>query len=345
VCVELDPQRFAALSQQRRWEDLDLREVIRKRQLGPLLVGLVLAAYQKKLGAQLGAMPGMELLEATKIAQQCGIPFTLCDRDIRVTLSRAWRPTPFFKKLLLVSALLRSVFEATTISEEVLRDLRQQDVLSAMLQELEDILPTLRQVLIDERDLYLAQKMRQATGNRIVAVVGAAHVKGICRALLERRYANLDRLNTLPSSSPLWHWLRWGIPAVIVASIAFIGWQKGVTVAGHNALYWTLANGIPSALGAVGALAHPLTILAAFLAAPVTSLTPVIGAGYVTALVQAYLQPPRVRELQSVADDVRFLKRWWQNRLLRIFLAFLLPSFGSMLGTWIGGYEILSHLF
>ena len=115
-------------------------------------------------------------------------------------------------------------------------------------------------------------------------------------------------------------------------------------MAGHNARFWILANGIPSALGAIGAWAHPLTVLAAFVAAPLTSLTPVIGAGYVTAFVQAYVRPPSVRELQNVSDDLRIPVQWWRNKLLRIFLAFLLPGLGSLIGTWIGGYEIFSNL-
>lgn len=345
VCVELDQQRYVALSQQRRWEDLDLKEVIRRRQLSPLIVGLVLSAYQKKLGGQLGVMPGTELLEATRVAQQHGIPIALCDRDVRVTLGRAWRSTPFFKKLMLASSLIVNMFDTSTVSEDALRELRQQDVLSAMLQELGDALPTLRQALIDERDVFLAQKVREAKGDRIVAVVGAAHINGIRRILSERQDSDLENLNTVPPVQPLWKWLRWGIPAIIVAALLFIGWQKGAAVAGHNALFWMLANGIPSACGAIAAFAHPLTIITAFLAAPVTSLTPVIGAGYVTAFVQAYIQPPTVREFQSVAEDIRSVRKWWQNRLLRIFLAFLLPGLGSMIGTWIGGYEILSNLF
>jgi pheromone shutdown protein TraB len=124
-----------------------------------------------------------------------------------------------------------------------------------------------------------------------------------------------------------------------------LGWQKGASVAGENVIFWVLANGIPSAFGAAAALAHPLTVLTAFVAAPITSLTPVIGAGYVTAFVQAYLCPPSVRELHSVSDDVRVARRWWQNRLLRIFLAFMLPGIGSLIGTWVGGVEIFSNLF
>ena len=127
--------------------------------------------------------------------------------------------------------------------------------------------------------------------------------------------------------------------------MTWIGINKGSAIAGENATYWILANGIPCAIGAAIALAHPITILSAFLAAPFTSLTPVIGAGYVTALVQTWLRPPRVKEIQSVADDINSLKKWWNNRLLKIFLVFLLPGFGSMIGTWIGGIEIFKNLF
>jgi pheromone shutdown protein TraB len=168
---------------------------------------------------------------------------------------------------------------------------------------------------------------------------------GVRHALLESHQQDIKALTFVPPVSWLWQWLRWGIPAILVAALLFIGWQKGAAIAGQNAWFWILANGIPSAIGALVALAHPLTIVTAFVAAPITSLTPVIGAGYVTAFVQVYLCPPTVRELQSVADDVRSVRQWWRNRLLRIFLAFMLPSLGSLIGTWIGGYKILSNLF
>ena len=345
VCVELDAQRFQALSQQRRLDDLDLKEVIRRKQLSPLIVNIILSSYQKRLGGQLGVMPGTEMLEAAKIAQDLNIPVVLGDRDVRVTLGRAWRSTPLLKKFLLLSTLLTSIFDRTTISEEMLRDIRQKDVLSEMLRELGELMPTLRTVLIDERDLYLAHRIRSAVGKRIVAVLGAAHIPGVQRHLEANRPIDLEPFNTIPPVSPLWRLIGWGIPALIVAALLLIGWQKGVGVAGEQIVFWVLANGIPSALGAAAALAHPLTILIAFVAAPLTSLTPVIGAGYVTAFVQAYLCPPSVRELHSVADDIHSAQQWWRNRLLRIFLAFILPGIGSMIGTWVGGVEIFSNLF
>ena len=345
VCVELDPRRFEALSQPRRWESLDLKEIIKKKQLSTLMVNLLLASYQKRLGDQLGVMPGMEMLEAIRMADKLSIPVSLCDRDVRVTMRRAWRTTPFWRKSVLVSSILLSLFDTTKVSEEEIRDLKKQDVLSDMMQALGKEVPTLKAVLIDERDQYLGAKIFQASGEKIVAVIGAGHMQGVQRTLVDQHPVNLQELDLIPPVSSVWKWVGWSIPAIIVGSIVAIGFQKGALAAGENALFWVLANGIPSAIGAALALAHPFTILAAFVAAPFTSLTPVIGAGYVTAFVQAYMQPPVVREFQTVAEDIAVPRRWWSSRLLRIFLAFLLPTLGSIIGTWVGGTRIVSNLF
>ncbi len=346
VCVELDRQRFEALSQRQRFEDLDLRQVIRRRQLSTLIVNLVLAAYQKQLGLQLGVMPGTELLAATEVAQDLSIPVALCDRDVGITLRRAWRAMSPWKKFLLMSALLGSIFEKQELSEDDLRELRKQDVLSRLMAELGEAFPALKEVLIDERDAYLTQKMREAAGERVVAVVGAGHVEGIRRSLQhEAGGTDLAPFEAIPPARPILKWIGWGIPAVILGSLAAIALRKGVAAAGENALFWILANGVPSMLGAILALAHPLTVVAAFAAAPFTSLTPVIGAGYVTAFVQTYLRPPLVRELQEVSKDVLHPRRWWRNRLLRIFLVFVFTTLGSFIGTWVGGAEIVSNLF
>lgn len=345
VCVELDERRLEALSQPHQWEKLDLKEVIRKQQLSTLLANLLMASYQRRLGQQLGVLPGTEMLEAIAISKKLDIPIILCDRDVRVTMRRAWRSTPFWKKSILMSSLLVSVFDTTEISEETLRDLRKHDVLTEMMNELGREVPTIKRVLIDERDHYMAEKILRAAGSRVVAVVGAGHVEGIKRTLQDYQPVDLEKLDRIPPISPVWKWVGWSIPLVIVGSIAWIGYDKGALAAGENALFWFLANGIPSALGGALAFAHPLTILTAFLSAPFTSLTPVIGVGYVTAFVQAYVQPPVVREFQTVAEDVMIPRRWWQSRLLRVFLAFLLPTIGSIIGTWVGGTRIVSNLF
>ena len=345
VCVELDPQRYETLSHKRRWDSLDLKQVIRKQQLAALLANLVLASYQKKLGGALGVEPGAELLEATRTADEHGIPFFLCDRDVRVTLRRAWSSMSLFSKAKLLSMLLVSVFERPEISEEDLRKLREQDALSELMRELGEAMPALKTVLIDERDTFLTEKMRQAPGRRVVAVVGAGHVAGIRAALLAPGGADLAAIDAIPPISPVWKWIGWGVPAIILGALVAIGFERGAEVAGRNLLFWIVANGVPSTIGALVALAHPLTIVSAFFVAPVTSLIPVIGAGYVLAFLQAYLAPPVVGEFESVADDASSPRRWWRNRLLRIMLVFVLTTIGSLIGTYVGAAEILSNLF
>jgi pheromone shutdown-related protein TraB len=295
VCIELDQRRFEALSQRKRWESLDLREVIRNRQLATLLLNVVLSSYQKRLGMKLGVMPGSELLEAARVAEELKLPVSLCDRDVRITLKRAWGALSFWKKATLLSGALSPVFDTPELNEEELRRLNKQDALSELMQELGRALPELKRTLIDERDAYLATKIRATEGKTVVAVVGAGHLSGMVDALSSAHIADLAPLETLPEPSAWLKVMGWGIAAVVVGSIAYIGVTKGPEAAGRNALFWVLATGTPTAIGAVIAFAHPLTIVSSFLAAPITSLSPVIGAGYVAAFVQAYLVPPRVR--------------------------------------------------
>jgi pheromone shutdown protein TraB len=179
----------------------------------------------------------------------------------------------------------------------------------------------------------------------VVAVVGAGHVAGIRKAIEDDVPTDMQTITHVPPASSAWKWLGWGIPAVIIGSIAFIALTQGSAAAGDNIMFWTLANALPSGLGAVLALAHPWTILAAMVAAPITSLTPVIGAGYVTAFVQAYVRPPRVRDFHTVAEDAGTASRWWSNRLLKVLLAFIFPALGSMIGSFAGITEIVSNLF
>lgn len=344
VCIELDPRRFQALSHPRDFEGLDLRELIRGRQLSTLLLNLVLAAYQRSLGLQLGVRPGSELLEAARAAEAAGIPFDLCDRDVRLTLRRAWGALSLWEKARGLSSLLAGLLEGQELDEEALRTLREQDVLSRLLDEMGRELPSLKGALIDERDAYLAERIRRAPGQRIVAVVGAGHVQGILSRLRDPAPVDLAPLESVPPPSRLWRVVGWAIPAFILGALGWIGIAHGAREAGAGLGVWVLANGIPCALGAVLALAHPITIVSAFVSAPITSLTPVVGAGYVTAFVQAWLRPPLVRELSEVVDDIRRPRRWWSNRLLRILLVFVLTTLGSLLGTWVGGAWIAKHL-
>ena len=345
VCVELDARRYDALAQRTRIESLDLKAVIRNRQLVPLLLNLLLMSYQKQLGGQLGVVPGSELLAAAQLAERLGIPVRLCDRDVRITLRRAWGALSLWRKAELIATLLASVFEAPQLDEAELRRLRQQDVLTRLMQELGAAFPGIKGVLIDERDAYLATRLREAPGDRVVAVVGAGHVSGMIDALASGRRTDLAALETVPAPSSAARIAGWSIPVVIGAGLMAIGLRHGLSAVGDNALFWILATGLPAVVGSALAFGHPLTLLATFVSAPITTLSPLLGVGYVAALVQAYVRPPLVREIQTVAEDVRVPRRWWQNRLLRICLVFLLSTIFTSVGTIVGTTEILSNLF
>jgi len=345
VCVELDEKRLKALSEKNRWENLDLRQIIKNKQLSTLLVNLVLSSYQKKLGEKLGVTPGTELLEAVQTANENKIPVELCDREVRVTLRRAWHSMNLWQKSKFLSGGLAGLFEKQELTEEKLAELRNKDVLSEMMDEIGKAMPVLKKVIIDERDQYIAQKMKECSGKKIVSVVGAGHVKGIVKFLESNNDLDLKRLEVIPDATLFSKILGWGIPFIIIASIFYIGFSQGITEAGNNALFWILACGIPSAVGSLISAAHPLTILASFVSAPITSLSPLIGVGYVAAFVQAYMQPPIVKEFQEVSKDFRKVSKWWKNRLLKVFLVFILSSIGGVIGTSVGFFKIVRNVF
>jgi pheromone shutdown-related protein TraB len=344
VCLELDDKRFQALSQRLQWQAQDLKTIIKNKQLSTLLVSLLLASYQKRLGGSLGVTPGAELLMAAETATRLHIPISLCDRDVRITLRRAWKSTSLLKKGYLLASLLTGLFDRSAISEEKLREMKESDALSAMMAEMAEALPDLKRVLIDERDIYLAEKIKSSPGKRLVAVVGAGHLAGMLACFATDNAHRVAEINRIPPISPSYKLIGWAVPLLLISALVAIGVQKGAMVAGENLLFWIFANGIPAALGAFIALGHPLTILSAFLAAPITSLTPVIGAGYVSAFIQVLKCPPTVREFETAGEEIATWRGWWQNRLLRVFLVFILTSIGSAIGTWVGGYEIFKNL-
>ena len=238
VCIELDEGRYAALSEQKQFEEQDLREVLKKKQLATMMLNLILASYQRRLGLKLGVVPGSELLEAARVAEEHEIPFILCDRDVRITLRRAWQSISWWQRMRLLTEIGVSVFEDAEISEDELERIRDQDVVSEVMNELGRIMPDLKRVLIDERDAYLAHEILEASGNRIVAVVGAGHVAGMKERLEGEMRADMDEITSVPTDSQWWKIVGWSIPLLIIGSIAAIAATQGAEAAGENAPDW-----------------------------------------------------------------------------------------------------------
>jgi len=345
VCVELDEQRHRALRNPRHWESLNLIQVLKQGQAPFLLANLALASFQKRMGLQTGVKPGAELAAAAETAENLGISLQLIDREIRTTLLRAWRKAGFWKKMNLFAALLASMFDSQKLNEEELAKLRQTDTLSAMLDEMAQVLPTVKTILVDERDTFMSHNIRKAPGKKIVAIVGAAHLPGILKKL-EHSFSpeEIKELAVVPPKSGVSKVLPWLIPAIVVG-LFVAGFMAGDTrQLAEAAIAWILANGLLSALGALLALGHPLTILAAFIAAPITSLNPTIGAGFITGLVQAIVSPPQVKDMEQVSEDIARWSGWWHNRLTRVLLVFFLSSLGSAIGTFVA-FGWLKNLF
>ena len=345
VCIELDEQRHRTLRNPKHWESLNLIQVLKKGQAPFLLANLALSSFQKRMGLQTGVKPGAELAMAADTAEELGKDIQLVDREIRTTLLRAWRKAGFWRKMNLLSTLLVSMFDNQKLDEEELAKLRQTDTLSAMLDEMSEVLPNVKTVLVDERDSYMAHYIKQAPGDKIVAIVGAAHMPGILKKL-DREFTEeeIAELKVIPEKKAFSKVLPWLIPAIVVG-LFIVGFMSGNTQQlKEAAVAWILANGVLSAIGALIALGHPLTIIAAFIAAPITSLNPTIGAGFVTGLVQAFIAPPMVKDMEHVADDIADFKGWWRNRLTRVLLVFFFSSLGSAIGTMVA-FGWLKDLF
>ncbi|MCW8893739.1 MAG: TraB/GumN family protein [Deltaproteobacteria bacterium] len=337
VCVELDSQRYQALINKKGWESLNIKELIKKKQIPFLLTNLALSSYQKRMGLHTGVKPGAELAAAAQTAEARGMEVELVDRNIRTTLLRVWRKTGMWNKMKVMASLFGSLFEKQELNEDELAKLRETDTLSSMLDEMGKLLPSVKQILVDERDIYMAYHIRNAPGERVLAVIGAAHLPGIQRLLQgeEISPATITEISIIPPKTTLSKMIPWLIPGIVVVLFIagfFFGNRDQLA---NAATAWILANGLFSALGALIALGHPATIVTAFVAAPLTSLNPTIGAGFVTGLVQSFVAPPTVRDMEHVGEDLVTVKGWWQNRLARVLLVFLFSSIGSSIGTFV----------
>ncbi len=350
VCVELDRARYETITNERSWMDLDIRRVLKERKGFLMLANVVLHSFQKRLGLDVGVQPGAEMLAALAAAERANIPFVLADRNIQVTLRRAWKLTGLWGRSKMLAALLTSGFSREELPEEQIESLKQQNILGGMLEELASYLPAVKRALIDERDAYLAARIFTAEGSRVVAVVGAGHLPGIetrLRELATSRPHDLDEelrsLETVPPRSIAGKLAPWSIPAVFLVLIVVGLIRTDLTEVLDSLLQWVLVNGTFAALGALAALAHPLTIALAFVAAPITSLNPTVGVGLFAGMIEAIVRKPRVTDFEDLSDDAGSLKGFYRNRVTRIFLVFLLSSVGSASGTFVG-LSFLSRL-
>lgn len=342
VCVELCESRAQSIRQKQSWQEMDIVKVIKEKKSFLLLSNLMLASFQKRIAARLEVAPGQEMIQAMESAEAAGAAVHLADRDIRTTLSRTWRGMGLWGKVKLLFQLILSLGEVDEISEADVEKMKQQDMLATILDEVGKSMPQVRTSLIDERDRYLTEKIRTAPGQRIVAVVGAGHVPGILKYWDQP--IDLAALDVLPPKSALSGFLKWFIPFCICALIVY-GFFRGGTDAGTEmVVWWVLANGILAGLGALIALGHPLTILSSIVAAPLTSLNPMIAAGWVSGLVEAFSRKPKVKDFECLPTDILSVKGFWRNKVTRVLLVVVFTNLGSAVGTFVAIPMMMKYL-
>lgn len=348
VCVELDEHRFKSLTDEKQWQELDIIEVLKTGKGFLLLANLVLASFQKKIGADVGVKPGDEMKAAVTVAKEQAIHTELVDRPIHITLKRAWAKNGFWGKSKLLATLLSSAFSDEQLTAEEIEALKEKSAMDDMMAEMAQYLPTVKEVLIDERDRYLATKIWNAPGKKNVAVLGAGHLSGTeayIRALeAGTQSSDLTDIADVPPKSGLAKLSGWLFPALIGLLITGGFFKGGISVSGALLLRWLLWNGSLAAFGALLALGHPLTIITGFLGAPIATLNPFIGVGLFTGMAQAWIKKPQVADMERLMTDVTSLKGWYKNKIAHVLLIFFLSSLGGAIGNFIAVPALITGL-
>lgn len=341
VAIELDEKRLQSLKDPDSWRKMDIVKVLRNKQGFLMLANIMLSGYQRRMGQSGGVHSGDEMVAAIKKAEDLHIPQVMVDRPIATTFRRAWAKNSFWGKCKLMAAMLASAFGKEEVSTEQIEQLKQQSEMDSMMAELSDYLPKVKEVLIDERDRYLACHIWECKGNNVLAVLGAGHLPGVIAHLNKlasgEESSDCSDISEEPPKKISSKIAAWIIPVLVVALIV-AGFIWGGTQKGWDMLSsWVMWNGLLAGAGALIAGGNILTVLASILSAPFTSLCPFVGVGMVAGLVQALVNKPKVSDMETLQDDSGSLKGFYKNRILRVLLVFVLSSLGSTAGTFIAG--------
>ncbi|SHH99097.1 TraB/GumN family protein [Desulfosporosinus lacus] len=338
VCIELDEPRYQTIIEGNKWKETDIFKIIKEKKATLLLINLVISSFQKRIAKQFGINAGQEMIQGAESAKEIGATLVLADRNIQITFARIWQGVGFWGKAKLLTGIFFSIFDDEDISEEDLEKMKSQDMLNSILNEFTVSFPKLKLPLIDERDQYLSQKIKEAPGNKILAVLGAAHVPGIKEEL--KKEHDLALLSQVPAKSKVLKVIGWSIPLLIMAVIIYT-FIANPSAGVQQTISWVLWTGSFAALGTALAFGHPLTILTAFVVAPITTLHPLIAAGWFAGIVQAYIRRPSVGDFENLSEDVFSLKGFWNNKVTRILIIVTMANLGGSIGTIVGGADVV----
>lgn len=349
ISVELDAGRLQSMSDPDALAKLDIIKVIREGKTHLFAANLALAAYQRRLAEQLGVEPGAELKAAVQDGRERGLPVHLIDREVGLTFKRTLHGLGWWSRAKVSAGLLAAMFADEEVGDDEIEKLKQGDLLESSFGEFAAQSPALYESIIAERDRYMAARLRETSGNakEVLAVVGAGHLPGLSRHLAEETAAPQrirEELESVPEKSTI-PWFTIGLTTFVLGGFAWGFWQGGLDVGTDLIVQWVLATGLLGALGCAIAGGHPLSILAAFIASPLTPLHPALASGTISALVEANLRKPTYADFMALRDDVQQVRGWWHNRVSRLMVIFFLTSLGTAIGVWTGGLRMLGRLF
>lgn len=342
VCIELDEGRYQNIQNPKAWENTDIVKVIKSNRVGFLLVNLALSSYQKKIAKQLGTTVGGEMIQGIESAKMVEASLVLADRDIQTTFLRIWRKLNLWEKAKLIVSLIFSFDDDKEVSEQDLKELMQSDMLESVMSGMKKHFPKIGEILISERDQFLASKIKNAPGSKVVAVLGGAHVPGIKEEIFKEQ--DMEAISLVPAKSKFSKITGWIIPISILAIIAYafaINIQTGL----HQLSVWVLWTGILAAGFTALSLAHPLSILISFIAAPFTTIHPLLACGWFTGIVEASLKKPTVQDVHNISTDIFSFKGFFRNRFLKILLVVMMANIGASIGTFVAGTNLIKNLF
>jgi pheromone shutdown-related protein TraB len=348
IAVELDAPRLQAMTDPGALAKLDLIQVIRTGRTAMFAANLALAAYQRRLAEQLGIEPGAELKRAVMEARERNLPVHLIDREVGLTFRRASSKLGWWGRAKLGGGLLTALFADEEVGHDEIEKLKQGDLLESSFGEFASDSPALYESVIAERDRYMAARLRESHGDarEVLAVVGAGHLHGLAKHLREENRAPeviRAELEALPKKSDI-PWFTIVLSVFVIGGFAWGFYRGGFEVGSDLLLQWVLATGVLGAIGCAIAGGHPLSILVAFVASPITPLHPALASGTLSALTEAWLRKPTYADFMALRDDVGSVPGWWRNRVARVLLNFFLTSLGTAIGVWTGGLRMLGTL-
>jgi pheromone shutdown-related protein TraB len=341
VCIELDEGRYQTIQNPKAWENTDIIKVIKSNRVGFLLVNLALSSYQKKIAKQMGNAVGGEMIQGIASAKETGAALVMADRDIQTTFLRIWRKLSLFEKAKLIVSLVFSFDDDKEVTEQDLKELMQSDMLESVMAGMKKQFPKIGEILIHERDQFLASKIRSAPGRKVVAVLGGAHVPGIKEEIFKEQ--DIKAISVVPPKSAFSKILGWIIPIGILLLITYafaVNIQTGLA----QLSVWVLWTGVLAAGFTALALGHPLSILTSFVAAPLTTIHPLLACGWFTGLVEASIKKPTVQDVQNISTDIFSFKGFFRNRFLKILLVVIMANIGASIGTFVAGTNLIKNL-